>query len=97
MHSRPLFPIYRLAFLPHVAEYLIMDVAVQLLQQFRGTQLGVHLQEHQSNFTLRGEEGLPATLPYRMVAHQTKGHCHLMKRAKPFHTSKFAVFKRNSK
>ena len=30
----------------HVAEYLIVDVAVQLLQKFRGTQLGVHLQEH---------------------------------------------------
>ena len=30
-------------------------VAVQLLQKFRGTQLGVHLQEHQSNLTLRGE------------------------------------------
>ena len=39
----------------HVAEYLIVDVAVQLLQKFRGTQLGVHLQEHQSNLTLRGE------------------------------------------
>ena len=38
-----------------------------------------------------------ATLPYRMVAHQTKVHCHLMKREKPFHTSKLAVFKRNSK
>ena len=81
----------------HVAEYLIVDVAVQLLQKFRGTQLGVHLQEHKSNLTLRGEEGLTATLTYRMVAHQTKVHCHLMKREKPFHTSKFAVFKRNSK
>ena len=53
--------------------------------------------EHHGNFTLWGEKGLTATLPYWMVAHQTKVHCHLMKREKPFHTSKLAVFKRNSK
>ena len=46
----------------HVAEYLIVDVSVQLLHEFRGTQLSVHFQEHQSNFALRGEEGLTATL-----------------------------------
>ena len=40
----------------HVAEYLVMDVAVQLFQQFRTAEPSVHLQEHQGHLTLRYKE-----------------------------------------
>ena len=37
---------------PHVTEQPVVDVAVQLLQQFRAAQACVHLQEHQRNLAL---------------------------------------------
>ena len=39
----------------HVAEHLVMDVAIQLFRQFWATQTHVHLQEHQCYFPLSCE------------------------------------------
>lgn len=80
-----------------IAEDLVMDVNVQLIQKFRSTQTCVHLQEHQSHFALWGEKGLWATLLLWAIAHQAKVYSHLMQGEKAFHTSKLAVFKRNTK
>jgi hypothetical protein len=74
-----------------------MDVAVQLFQKLRSTQLGVHLQKHQGHLSLWGEEGLGATLTLWAVAHQAEVYCHLMQRKKLFYTSKLTIFERNSK
>ena len=37
----------------HIAEELIVDVAVKMLHQLRAAQTCVHLQEHQRNLALR--------------------------------------------
>ena len=60
-----------------IAEDLIVNVAVQLLQEFRSTQTCVHLQEHQGHFSFWGEEGLTSTMPFRVLAHQTEVYCYL--------------------
>ena len=64
----------------HVAEYLVVDVAVQLFQQYRTAQSRVHLQEHQGNFPFRSE-GRPASqLRLHVFPHQTEVLCHLAER-----------------
>ena len=74
-----------------------MDVAVQLLQQLRSTQLGIVLQEHQRHLALRTEERFGAAPAFMAFTHQTEVHCHLMQGKKTFHASKLTVFERNSK
>ena len=46
----------------HIAENLIVDVAVQLLHQSRTAKSGVHLQEHQRHLSLWCEIGSPSAL-----------------------------------
>ena len=46
----------------HVAEYLVVDVAVQQFQQFRAAESRVCLQEHQGHFPFRSEERLESQL-----------------------------------
>ena len=74
-----------------------MDVAVQLFQQLRGTQLCVVLQEHQRRLAFRTEERLGTALAFMTLTRQTEVHCHLMQGKKTFHAAKLTVFERNSK
>ena len=60
-----------------IAEYLVMDVAVQLFQQFRTAESSVHLQEHQGHFPFRCEEGLSSQLRPHAFPYQTEVLCHL--------------------
>ena len=39
----------------HIAEHLVVNVAVQLFHQLRAAQSGVHLQEHQCDLAFRRE------------------------------------------
>ena len=64
----------------HVAEYLVVDVAVQLFQQFRTAESRVHLQEHQGHFPFRREERLAPKLRPHAFPYQTEVLCHLAKR-----------------
>ena len=64
----------------HVAEYLVVDVAVQLFQQFRTAQSRVHLQEHQGNFPFRSEEQPASQLRPHTFPYQTEVHGHLAER-----------------
>lgn len=64
----------------HVAEYLVMDVTVQLFQQFRTAESSVHLQEHQGYFPFRCEEGLASQLRSHAFPYKTEVLCHLAER-----------------
>ena len=64
----------------HVAEYLVVDVAVQLFQQFRAALSRVHLQEHQGNFPFRSEERPASQLRPHAFPYQTEVLCHLAER-----------------
>lgn len=55
----------------HVAEYLVVNVAVQLFQQFRTAESRVHLQEHQGHFPFRSEERLASQLRPHAFPYQT--------------------------
>ena len=61
----------------NVAEYLVMDVAVQLFQQFRTAESSVHLQEHQGHFPFRSEERPASQLRPHAFPYQTEVLCHL--------------------
>lgn len=64
----------------HVAEYLLVDVAVQLFHQFRAAESHVHLQEHKGHFPLRSEERLESQLRPHAFPYQTEVLCHLAER-----------------
>ena len=64
----------------HVAEYLVVYVAVQLFQQFRADESRVHLQEHQCHFPFRSEERLASQLRPHAFPYQTEVLCHLAER-----------------
>ena len=64
----------------HVAEYQVVDVAVQLFRQFRTGQSRVHLQEYQGNFLFRSEERPASQLRPHAFPHQTEVLCHLAER-----------------
>ena len=63
----------------HVAEYLVVDVGVQLFQQFRTAKSHVH-QEHQGHFPFRSEERLAFQLRPHAFPYQTEVLCHLAER-----------------
>ena len=56
---------------------LVVDVAVQLFQQFRAAQSRVHIQEHQGNFPFRSEERPASQLRPHAFPYQTEVLCHL--------------------
>ena len=64
----------------HVAEYLVVDVDVQLFQQFRTAESSVHLQEHQGHFPFRCEDGLASQFRSRAFPYKTEVICHLVER-----------------
>ena len=71
---------------------LVVDVAVQLFQQFRTAESRVHLQEHQGNFPFRREE-LPASqLRPHAFPYQTEVLCHLVEREQLLYPAQFALF-----
>ena len=59
---------------------LVVDVAVQLFQQFRTAESRVHLQEHQGHFPFRSEERPASQLRPHAFPYQTKVFCHLAER-----------------
>ena len=76
----------------HVAEYLVVDVAVQLFQPFRTAESHVHLQEHQRHFPFRSE-GRPASqLQPHAFPYQTEVLCHLAEREQLLYPAQFALF-----
>lgn len=64
----------------HAAEQLVVDVAVQMLQQLGSTQLRVHLQKHKSNLAFRTEVRLWAAMNSTDRFHKTETQGHLMQR-----------------
>ena len=78
----------------HVAEYLVVDVAVQLFHQFRATLSRVHLQEHQGHFPFRREEGLASQLRPHTFPYQTEVLCHLAERKQLLYPAQFTLLKR---
>ncbi len=80
----------------HVAEYLVVDVAVQLFQQFRTAESSVHLQEHQGHFPFRCEEGLASQPRPHALPYQIKDLCHLAEREQEqlLYPAQLALFKR---
>lgn len=75
----------------HVAEYLVMDVAVQLFQQLRTDQSRVHLQEHQGNFPFRSEERPTSQLRPHAFPYQAEVLCHLAGREQLLYPAQFAL------
>lgn len=63
----------------HVAEYLVVDVGVQLFQQFR-TAKSHEYQEHQCHFPFRSEERLASQLRPHAFPYQTEVLCNLAER-----------------
>ena len=76
----------------HVAEYLVVDVAVQLFHQFRAAESLVHLQEHQGHFPFRSEERLASQLRPYAFPYQTEVFCHLSEREQLLYPAQFALF-----
>ena len=76
----------------HVAEYLVVDVAVQLFNQFRTAESRVHLQEHQGHFPFRSEERLASQFRPHAFPYQTEVLCHLAKRKQLLYPAQFALF-----
>lgn len=76
----------------HTAEYLVVDVAVQLFQLFRAAESRVHLQEHQSHFPFRREERLASQLRPHAFPYQTEFICHLAEREQLLYPAQFALF-----
>lgn len=75
----------------HVAEYLVVDVAVQLFHQFRAAESRVHLQEHQGHFPFRSEERPASQLRPNAFPYQTEVLCHLAEREQLLYPAKFAL------
>lgn len=76
----------------HAAEYLVVDVAVQLFQLFRAAESRVHLQEHQGHFPFRREERLAPKLRPHAFPYQTEFICHLAEREQLLYPAQFALF-----
>lgn len=64
----------------HVAEYMVVDVAVQLLQPHRAAESRIHLQEQQGHFPSRSEERPASQLRPHAFHYQTEVLCHLAER-----------------
>ncbi len=75
----------------HVAEYMVVDVAVQLFQQFRAAESRVHFQEHQGNFPFRSEERPASQLRSHAFPYQTEVLCHLAEREQLLYPAQFAL------
>lgn len=71
---------------------LVVDVAVQLFQQFRTAESRVHLQKHQGHFPFRSEERLASQLRPHAFPYQTEVLCHLAKREQLLYSAQFALF-----
>ncbi len=78
----------------HVAEYLVMDVAVQLFQQFRTAESSVYLQEHQGHFPFKCEKGLSSQLRSHAFPYKTEVLRHLVEREQLLYSAQFALFGR---
>ena len=76
----------------HIAEYLVVYVAVHLFQQFRTAESRVHLQEHQGHFLFGREERLAPKLRPHAFPYQTEVLCHLAKRKQLLYPAQFALF-----
>ena len=76
----------------HVAEYLVVDVAVQLFHQFRAAESSEHLQEHQGHFSFRSEERLASQLRPHAFSYQTEVLCHLAEREQLHYSAQFTLF-----
>ena len=74
----------------HVADYLVVDVAVQLFHQFRTAKSHVY-QEHQCHFPFRSEERLASQLRPHAFPYQTKVLCHLAEREQLLYPAQFAL------
>ena len=79
---------------PHIAEQLVVDVAVQLLYQLRAAQACVHLQDHQRNLALRREVQSASGLRSHNLSRQSKVLRHLMQGKFLPDPSKLALFER---
>ena len=75
----------------HAAEYLVVDVAVQLFHQFRAAQSRVHLQEHQGNFPFRSEERPASQLRPHAFPYRTEVLRHLAEREQLLYPAQFAL------
>ena len=80
----------------HVAEYLVVDVAVQLYQLFRTTESRAHLKEQQGHFPFRSKERLASQLRTQVFPYQTEVLCHLAEMEQLLYPAQFALFKRRS-
>ena len=75
----------------HIAEHLIVNVAVQLLHQIWTTKSGVHFQEHQCHLSLWCEIRFPSTLCPHTLACQSEVLCHLTQWKQLLYTSQLAL------
>ena len=75
----------------HIAEHLVVNVAVQLFHQLRAAQSDVHLQEHQCDLTFRREIWLPSSPWPQAPACQPEVLRHLTQRKQLLYPAQLAL------
>ena len=70
---------------------LVVDVAVQLLQQLRAAESRIYLQEQQGHFPSRSEERPASQLRPHAFPYQTEVLCHLAEREPLLYPAQFAL------